>query len=338
MATTYRYCEVDPETWVDRSVIEDVKEAEITYDSTLATKGTMTMKAACDVGETYIRAYLIRDKAAPVAIGTFLAQTSKSKHDGRTKLYDIEAYTPLHELAETYPPIGYFIPANTRIATKAAQMAAANCRAPITPFPDSGAKSDPCVAATDETWLDFISEVLSQDSKWLLPDYDGSIVIASERDAESMQPVFEFNDGNASIVQADIEEVRDLYKVPNKVHVIADNGKQYIATNENDDTLLSYNNRGRWVEVRITDPKLPEGFTDEQLKNYTERELAKRSLVEHEVTFTHEWVPNLHIGDCVRIDFKRAGKNAKAVIESMTLKCDKDALVKTKVIYTEVMA
>lgn len=338
MATTYRYCRVDPRTWVDQNVIEDVKESEITYDSTLATRGTMKMTAACDIGEAYVRAYIIKDGAAPVAVGTFLAQTSKTKHDGRSKFYEIEAYTPLHELAEAYPPIGYFVAADTRIASKAAQMVEDNCRAPVVPFPEGGAKSEPCVAAIDETWLDFISDVLAQDSKWLLPDYDGRTIIASERDAASMQPMFEFNDGNASIVQADIQEVRDLYKVPNKVHVVADNGKQYTATNENDDTPLSHNNRGRWVEVRITDPKLPEGFTDEQLKSYTERELAKRSLVEHEVTFTHGWVPNLHIGDCVRIDFDRAGIHAKAVIESMALKCDKDALVKTKVRYTEVMA
>lgn len=337
MQTTYRFCKVDPGTWLDNEVIDNVESADITYDLTLDTKGMMTLTTIEDVGEAYIRAYILRDNNQPEVIGTFLAQTQSSSHDGRLKRYTIEAYSPLHELNETYPAIGYTIAKGATIAERAAYLAEANCRAPVVGDLSGTKTTATFTAEVDETWLAYLSELLAMDGKSFIPDYGGSILIVPDRDASSMQPVFEFVDSNASITKSDIEEQRDLYQVPNKVVVIAPNGMQATATNTNNDTPLSYSNRGRWIEKRVTDPSLPEGYTQTQLNDYAKKILSEESLVEHTVQFVHLWVPNLRIGDCVRLDFERSDIHTRAIIQSMKLTCDKSAMVETTVTYTEAM-
>lgn len=336
MQVTYRFTKVDPRTWRDAEEIAEVEDAEVSFDSSQATKGTMTCTMSEPIGEAYIRAYIVEDGASS-PVGTFLCQTQTSDHDGRTKRYRVEAYTPLHELAETHPPIGFFAPKNTPIASFAARYADDNCRAPVVASLSGGASTDIYVAETDESWLDFLSGLLEQDGKSFVPDYDGSLLIVPDRDAASLQPMCAFTDDNASIVQGEVEEEWDVYKVPNRVTVIAPDGTVAVAENRNDDTPLSYNNRGRWVEERITDPKLPIGYDQSYLDDYAERELAKRSVSEHKVTITHGWVPHLRIGDCVFLALARAGIYTRAIIVSMRLKCDKEAQVQTVLKFTEVM-
>ena len=336
MGVSYRFCKVDPGTWLDNEVIEDVETAEITFDLGLDTKGVMTLTCAEGIGEAYIRAYMVEDDVA-TPVGTFLAQTQSSNHDGRVKRYDIEAYSPLHELNETYPPIGYYVKKGARITTIAFDQIAANCRAPLVSDSTGSASSDTFIAEVDETWLVYLTKLLEMDAKTLIPDYDGTILIVPMRSAESMQPAFEFADDSASIVRSDIEEQLDLYQIPNKVVAIADNGMYATATNTDPDSPLSIANRGRTIEMRVTDPSLPEGFTHTQLASYAKRVLDDASLVEHTVQFTHAWVPRLHIGDCVRIDFDRADIHTKAIVTSMKLTCDKTAQVQTTASYMEVM-
>lgn len=334
---TYRYCRVDAGTWLDNEVIEGIENAKITFDKTLPTKGMMTFTTAENLGETYIRAYAILNNSHPVCIGTFLAQTQTAKHDGKDKIYQVQAYTSLLELKEKYPPIGYTISKNTNIAEMAYKLANEHCRAPVISGGKGQNASIAFIAGVEETWLDYLTELLDADNKLLLPSYTGSILIVPKRDANSMQPVHVFQDNSKSLVCAEVEEQRDLYRIPNRVLVISSNGLLAVAENDDDNNSLSINNRGRVVEMRITNPSLPDECTQDQLDDYAERELKSASLVEHRVQITHDWIPNISIEDCVRLELDRADIHARGIVESMEFSCDTKGLVKTTISFTEAM-
>lgn len=334
MQTTYRFCVVDPRTWLDNRVIEDVREAEITYDLTLPTGGTMTMTTGEDLGEVYVRVYMIQD-GREYCIGTFLAQTGRMSSDGRARSWSIEAYSPLIELSDDMPCIGETAQGWVRVAVR--RYIEEHCRAPVFLAGEGCRIEEPFSATAEDTWLTFVSALMEKDDCYLMPAPDGTIIAIPRRSASAMSPVFRFSDDSASVVEAEIEDERDLYGIPNTVEVIAENGMVACAQNENADSPLSLEARGRTIRYRETSPALPDNFDLHQLERYAEDLLERLAVVEHVVTFTHDWVPNVKVGDCVRLNFRHAGIHANAIVQSARLSCDKNAKVSCTAAYTEVM-
>ncbi len=113
MQQSFEYYIVDPETWQDQSLLSTVKKSSINRDAETDTLGSATFDIVEKVGECYVRVYLItiqngvREKHP---LGTFLAQTPTSTFDGKTRNVSMDAYTPLIELKEKQPDIGYYEP------------------------------------------------------------------------------------------------------------------------------------------------------------------------------------------------------------------------------------
>ena len=113
MQQTFEFHIVDPDTWKDVKRLTTVKSCTITRDLDADTLGSATIDIDEPVGESYVRVYLItiqngvREKHA---LGTFLVQTPASNFNGKVKSTSMDAYTPLIELKENYPEIGYYIP------------------------------------------------------------------------------------------------------------------------------------------------------------------------------------------------------------------------------------
>lgn len=113
MEQTFEFYIVDPNTWRDQAPLTTVKSCTITRDSEVDTLGSATFDIVESVGECYLRVYLItvqngvRERHP---LGTFLVQTPTSTFDGKTRNVSMDAYTPLIELKEKQPDIGYFVP------------------------------------------------------------------------------------------------------------------------------------------------------------------------------------------------------------------------------------
>ena len=113
MQETYEYYIVDPNTWKDTKLLTTVKSCSIDRDSQSDTRGSAIIDINDSVGECYIRAYLVTVQNGitnKTPLGTFLVQTPSSSFDGKTRNVSMDAYTPLIELKEKQPPIGYYIP------------------------------------------------------------------------------------------------------------------------------------------------------------------------------------------------------------------------------------
>lgn len=116
MQQSFEYYVVDPTTWKDTKKLTTVKSCTITRDSNTDTLGSATIDIDESIGECYIRVYLITIQngiSERHPLGTFLVQTPSSKFDGKTRNVTMDAYTPLIELKEKQPPLGYYVPKTT---------------------------------------------------------------------------------------------------------------------------------------------------------------------------------------------------------------------------------
>ena len=112
MKQSFEYYIVDPNSWKDTKMLDNVKTSTITRDSEVETLGSAAIDITESVGECYIRIYLIiiqNGLKEKHPLGTFLVQTPSSSFDGKIRNVSMDAYTPLLELKENPPPLGYSI-------------------------------------------------------------------------------------------------------------------------------------------------------------------------------------------------------------------------------------
>lgn len=340
MQQTFEYCIVDPVTWKDVRQLDNVKSCTISRDADAETLGSATIDVTESVGECYIRAYLVtiqngvREKHP---LGTFLVQTPSSSYNGKIRSVSMDAYTPLLELKENPPPLGYSILKNSNIMEYAYLLCRDNARAPVVQTTCETTLYSDFVANVDDTWLTFLTDLIAQAKYTFALDELGRILFAPEQDTASLQPVWTFDDGNSSILYPDLEMNHDLYGIPNVVEVVYSNGKERYevsVVNDDENSPTSTVNRGRVIKYRDTNPALTGDPTNNQIEEYAARLLKALSTVEYTVTYTHGYC-GTRIGDCVRLDYSRAGlTDIKAKIISQSIKCEPGCPVTEKAVFT----
>ena len=192
MQQTFEYYVVDPGTWKETKLLDNVKSCSISRDSDVETLGSATIDVTDSVGECYIRVYLItiqnglRERHP---LGTFLVQTPSSSFDGKVRSVTMDAYTPLLELKENPPPLGYSILKNQNIMDIAYQIAREHARAPVVPASCSDTLYTDFVANTDDTWISFLRDLISNAKYEFSLDELGRILFSPKLDTASLQPV-----------------------------------------------------------------------------------------------------------------------------------------------------
>ena len=163
MQQTFEYYTVDPNTWRDVKKIENVISSTIDRDSEAETLGSATITMSEAIGECYVRIYLVaiqNGKTYKVALGTFLVQTPSWSFDGKTKEISVDAYTPLLELKENLPPIGYSLLEGENIMNMAYRLCRERVRAPVIEAVCDTNLYDDFVANTNDTWLTFLTDLI----------------------------------------------------------------------------------------------------------------------------------------------------------------------------------
>lgn len=340
MQQTFEYYIVNPATWKDVRRIDNVKSGSITRDLGVETLGSATFDIEEPLGECYIRVYLItiqngaKDK---YPLGTYLIQTPSSKFDGKNKIVSVDAYTPLLELKENPPPIGYSVLKDTNIMETAYKITKEQARAPVVAAACTETLFSDFVANTDDTWMTFLNDLMANAKYTFALDELGRILFSPKQDMASLQPVWTFDDSNSSILYPEINMDYDLYGIPNVVEVIySSDDRCYYSRVVNDDSNspTSTVSRGREIIHRVTEPILYGNPTDEQVNEYAVRLLRSLSSIEYTVNYSHGYCP-VKIGDCVRLNYSKAGLNGiKAKVISQSIKCEPGCPVSEKAVFT----
>lgn len=340
MTQKFEYYVVDPLTWKDMQPLNKIKSCSINRDDESQTKGSATIDTTENVDECYIRVYLVVGQNGveeKVALGTFLAQTPSNTYDGKVNSYSIDAYTPLIELKETLPPLGYSVLKNTNIVETAYNICREKMRAPVVKANSTKTLYSDFIANLDDTYATFVDDLLSNANFKLDLDEIGRVLFAPIQDIASLQSRWTYDDGNSSILYPDISNDRDLYGIPNVVEVVYSGDSGYIFSrivNNDENSPISTINRGREIVYRETSPNLPGEPTQEMLDDYATQLLRNLSCLEHKITYTHGYCP-VRVGDCVMLNYESAGiKNVRAKVISQSIKCQTGCPVQETAVYT----
>lgn len=340
MQQTFEYYVVDPGTWKDMKRIDNVTSSTINRDLNAETLGSASISIGASLGECYIRIYLVTIQNGIKErhpLGTFLIQTPSYSFDGKIENVTMDAYTPLLELKENPPPLGYSILKNQNIIDIAYRIVKEQVRAPVIKTENPETLFNDFVANVDDTWITFIYDLLGNAKYSLGLDELGRVLFLPEQDTVSLQPVWTYDDTNSSILYPNLDIDHDLYGIPNVVEVIYTNGSGYYygrAVNDDINSPISTKNRGREITHRVSNPDLIGEPTEKQIQEYAERLLRELSTLEYTITYTHGYCP-VRIGDCVRLNYSRAGlKGVKAKVISQSIKCQPGCPVTEKAIFT----
>lgn len=353
MQQTFEYYVVDPVTWKDMRLLNTVKSCTISWDSESETRGSATFEITDPVGECYIRAYLItlqNGVKEKFPLGTFLVQTPSSTFNGKVRSVSMDAYTPLIELKEKLPPIGYFIPKGESILAQASTLAEApNSRAHIIKATSNHKLQDDYIAESSDTWLSYLSSLIQRAKHKFGVNELGYVSFVPIQDIETLQPIWTYDDGNSSILHPEITLNHDLYGIPNVLEIVYSDNKQswhVIERNDDPESPTSIQRRGREIMHRISDPDwhdfltdAPDGvdldvYTQEQLKMLAKDKLKQLSTVDYTVSYTHGYCP-VRIDDCVRLNYERAGLTGiKAKVVSQSINCVPGCPVSETAVFT----
>jgi hypothetical protein len=321
-------------------MLDNVKSCTITRDSETETLGSATIDVVDSIGESYVRVYLIaiqngvREK---IPLGTYMVQTPSSTFDGKTRSVTMDAYTPLLELKEGLPPIGYALRKGDNIMKAAYRICREHARAPVIEAVNQAVLSADFISNTSDTWLSFISDLAMAAKYTFALDEYGNIHFSPKQDTASLQPVWTYNDDNSSILYPEFSMDHDMYGIPNVVEVLYSTGnKTCYARVVNDDpsSPTSTVNRGREILYRDTAPTLPEGVMQYQVDDYAVQLLRSLSTVEYTVSYKHAYCP-ARVNDCVRLNYSRGSLNGiSAKIVSQTITCEPGCPVSEKAIFT----
>lgn len=341
MTQTFEYYTVDPGTWKDVKRLMNVTSCSITRDLDTDTLGSASFDTDELFGEAYVRIYLVTNQngvSERFPLGTYLVQTPSSKFDGMRTSTTMDGYTPLIELKENQPPLGYFVPEGDNVMEVAARLTGEHLRAPVVPATSDTLMYKDFVANGDDTWMTFLSDLAASDNFSFDLDELGRVLFAPKQSTAALQPVWTYNDDNSSILYPEITVDHDLYGVPNVVEVVySDEHDLYISRVVNDDenSPISTVNRGREIVKRIENPDIGGVPTQVMIDEYAEQQLESLSTLEYTVSYTHGF-NQIRIGDCVRLNYKRAGiVDIKARVISQSIKCEAGCSVSEKAVFTE---
>lgn len=340
MQQTFEYYTVNPKTWGDVKLIDSVTSCTISRDAEAETLGSANIEIIDSLGECYIRAYLITIQNGVKErhpLGTFLIQTPSSRFDGKVRDVSMDAYTPLLELKENPPPLGYYIPKTANIMDIAYALTRNYARAPVVKPTCNETLFYDFVADTNDTWLTFLIDLIKKAKYQYMLDEMGRILFAPIQETAALQPVWTYDDGNSSILYSDLDLDHDLYNIPNVVEVIySDSNEYYYARAVNDDpnSPISTVNRGREITHRDSSPAIVGDPTKNQIQEYADNLLKEMSTLEYTVTYTHGYCP-VRIGDCVRLNYERAGLvGIKAKVVSQSISCEPGCPVTETAVYS----
>ena len=353
MRQTFKYYIVDPSTWANVETVDFVNSSTVKRDLKNDTLGSAQIELDQVLPECYIRIYLVAEQNLETqmeCLGTFLCQTPGFSFDGKVGKSSIDAYTPLIELKEKNPPIGYFLTGGTNILDIAYRLTRENVRAPVVKSGGSVQLPDGFVSELSDTWFTFLTDLLAYGNYRYDLDELSRIIFAPNQDLNSLQPKWTYDDGNSSILMPDVDLDRDMYGIPNVLEVVYSTDYHVFysrAVNDDPNSPISTISRGREVTSRVTDPEItgaPEknrhmNSSEIQafqtvLDNYARQELRDKSSLEYTLTYSHGY-NQIRPGDCVLFDYTRSGlKRVKAKVISQSIKCITGCTVEETAVYT----
>ena len=327
MTQEFEYYTVDPGTWREVRKLTEVTSSTINRDLSNDTLGSATIDTTEYIGEEYVRIYLVTVQNGlreRYPLGTFLVQTPSFSFDGMVNDFSLDAYTPLLELNENPPPLGYSLRKGDNIMENAYLICRDHMRGPVIKAVSDDTLYDNFVSNTNDTWLTFVKDLIANANFELGLDEMGRLVFNPKQRVAALSPVWTYDDSNSSILYPELSVDQDIYGVPNVVEVVYSTATTLMyarAVNDDPNNIVSTVSRGREILYRETSPMFSGTPTQKLLDDYAAQLLKEKSALEFSIKYKHGYCP-VRVGDCVRLNYTRSGiTGVKAKVTSQSIDC-----------------
>lgn len=344
MERTYEFWEFNPATWGDTTLLDCVTGCTIERDADSDTLGSATFDMDAWEGEKWVRVYMVTRQDGVRErwpLGSFIVQAPDRSFNGMRATVTAQGYTPLKELADNKPPVGYYANAEY-LENRVSAIMRTYAHAPFVSPSNDTLLQEPYVADDGDDWAVYLKGLLSKGKKHFVINGRGEVMAAPDQNPRAMMPLMTFDDSNSSIMQAEVNVTSNLPEVPNVVQVVYSKGAGCLIAEAVNDDPMSENSTvklGRRKVYRETSPDLPDGAVQGDVDDLAERLLREMGAATYEVEFTHAFVPDVNLGTCVRLSYSSMGYNVVAQVVRQSIPCTPGCQVRTVARYTkEVLA
>lgn len=363
MQQTFEFYTVDPNNWYDDQKLENIISCDLTHDLTSDKRGNASISVTEPLPESYIRTYLVVTQAGymhKICLGTYLYMTSSDSFDGMKHNITMTGYTPMVELEEKLPPLGFHVIGITnRKHSGNAPMVTDAIKDIVTTYTRCEIENrtviqkpllNDFVAGPNDNFLTVINNILNASSlqQYILTvDEWGTIIVKDKPVLEDAIPTYIYTDDNSSILLPSLDTNDDIYGIPNVVEVLYTGDKRLpairvIVKNEDPTSIVSIPARGREIAKRFTINNIAAPVNDyseaavrAQVTAQAERLLEAASTISKTISYSHGYC-DVKVGDTVLINYERAGVTGiRAKVVSQRISCKPGCQVDEQAVYTK---
>ena len=303
---------VDPASWMDVERMTIISGSVNNIASGLRQSANIKVKDFDRENEHWLRVYMdVRqgEDIDHVALFTGLASAPREDSDGVVATSDLNCYSVLEPL-DTPVLIGTYIARGVDAGNAMKSLLAAT-PAPVDIAKGTPALEDYIVAEDNETSLSLLEKVLDAIGWHMYIEGDGTITIRPQDE----EPAAVFAPGGTNVLEKTLSKARDWFKAPN-VYRVSSGNVVAEAVDSDPNSPLSTVSRGRQVVKTERDVTLG---SDEGLAEYAKRKLAEAQQIAETADYTRRFVPTVHVGDAVKINYDRLQGTYKVVSQTINI-------------------
>lgn len=310
---------------LDKTTWRDLRRLEITGGTVKRENSELRESANVDcvnyseTTEQYIRVWLDAkqgNNSSHIPLFTGIATSPGKTINGRLVTNTLECYSVLKIAQDILLEKGWYAPKGINGGELIQDLLS------VIPVKISIAENSPglksaIIAEDSENRLSMADKILSamtteDNVKWRMKiDGYGNIYIGPY----SKEPVITFDSLNNDVLEPSLSVNYDWYSCPNVVRVVLDDSYA-IARDDNPNSVLSVQNRGREVWYEDTSARLKE---KETLAEYAERMLKLYQEKSMTINYDRRFDPNVYVSDVVKLSYPAQKINGDFLVSSQTI-------------------
>lgn len=287
---------LDPASWQETERVELISGSVNNISTGLRQSASLKVRDFDRTREHWLRVYMDARQGEDidhVPLFTGIVSAPKEDVDGPVATNDLTCYSVLEPLDQPLL-IGQYI-ARGADAGKAIRGLLKATPAPVDIEEGTPRLEDYIVAEDNETSLTLIQKILDAIAWQMYIEGDGTITVRPKPETAAAS----FSAIGADVLEKTLSKTRDWFRVPN-VYRVSSGDATATARDDNPSSPLSTVSRGR--EIVETERDITLG-SNEGLAEYARRKLNEAQQIAEKADYTRRFVPTVHVGDKVRINY-----------------------------------
>lgn len=307
---------LDKDIWGGRKNVEMI-DGTIDHDESSDTRQSATVSTSKKIGdgEEWIRISLLAKQdgeAERVDLFTGITSMPERSIDGTKEQYTAECYSVLKPCEDVAVLRGYYAPIGSGAITIKELLS--DTPAPVVIEGESPVTTSNIVAEDGATKLSMALQILDVINWRIRISGDGTVTICEKSD----EPVATFDARENDIIEPQVTDTDDWYSCPNCYMAMSDDAGSAVARDDDPDSMLSTETRGREVWTVETGVELS---SSESIAEYAQRRLKELQNHARTLKYSRRFKDGILPTDVVNIGYARQSLNGlyRITTQSMEL-------------------